>query len=89
VRAEGKLHATPGVTMKGRNRIGRITTNGVITEFVVPGAHDTKEIALRSDGNRWLTDPEGQKIRRLEGSAAECHGHGRRRANCPEIGGIM
>ena len=50
----------------GSNRIGRITTSGTITEFVVPTAgSDPGGIAAGPDGNLWFTENSGNKIGRI------------------------
>ena len=62
---DGALWFTDG------NRIGRITTSGVITEFT-PGADlDSLGIAAGPDGNMWFT--ENSRIGRIDlGSAGPC-----------------
>jgi streptogramin lyase len=50
----------------GGNRIGRITTAGVITEFPVPTSNSIPfEIAGGPDGNLWFTESRGQNIGRI------------------------
>ena len=45
------------------NRIGRITPDGVITEFLIPTPNARPEdITTGPDGNLWFTDPVGNKI---------------------------
>ena len=45
----------------GSNKIGRITTNGIITEFTIGGS--SFDITVGPDGNIWFT--EGTKIGRI------------------------
>ncbi|MEQ1885239.1 MAG: hypothetical protein ABL967_09275 [Bryobacteraceae bacterium] len=53
------------------NRIGRITTSGVITEFNVPTASSTPTgIAAGPDGAMWFTEQTGNKIGRLTTAGA-------------------
>jgi streptogramin lyase len=55
----------------GFDRIGRVTTAGVITEFPIPtGNAEGRGIALGSDGNLWFAEYTGNKIGRaaLSGS---------------------
>jgi streptogramin lyase len=48
------------------NKIGRITTAGVITEFAVPTASAAPQgIAAGPDGNLWFTESGGQKVGRI------------------------
>src|SRR5213080_3960121 len=50
-------------TESGRDRIGRITTAGVITEFPVPTASSIPyEIAAGPDGALWFTESNGDNI---------------------------
>jgi hypothetical protein len=55
-------------TEAGRNRIGRITTAGVLTEFsagISPGG-EPEGIAVGPDGNLWFTEIAGNRIGRLD-----------------------
>src|SRR5262249_9434631 len=55
-------------TEPGRDRIGRITTAGVLTEFsagLTPGAVPGG-IATGPDGNLWFTEIQGNRIGRLD-----------------------
>ena len=47
------------------DKIGRITTAGVITEFVVPQGGQLREIAKGADGNLWFTETNGNRIGRI------------------------
>ncbi len=47
------------------NKIGRITTAGVITEFTVPTDSSLGNIAAGPDGNLWFTEENGNKIGRI------------------------
>jgi hypothetical protein len=48
------------------NKIGRITTTGVLTEFPVPTSNSAPTgIALGSDGNLWFTEVGANKIGRI------------------------
>jgi len=48
------------------NRIGRITTAGVVTQFTVPTAGSQPlAITSGSDGNLWFTEESGNKIGRI------------------------
>jgi streptogramin lyase len=47
---------------QGDSRIGRITTDGTITEFQLTGNGDPTGIALGSDGNLWFTEFAASKI---------------------------
>src|SRR5260370_35005945 len=42
-----------------QNKIGRITTSGVITEFPIPTASVTDGITSGPDGNLWFTESTG------------------------------
>ena len=48
------------------NKIGRITTGGVITEFAVP-TFDSEPVVIANgpDGNLWFTEQNGNKIGRI------------------------
>jgi uncharacterized repeat protein (TIGR01451 family) len=53
-------------TEQGGNKIGRITTAGLITEFTVPTANSNPVgIATGSDGNLWFTELTGDQIGRI------------------------
>ena len=53
-------------TEPGANKIGRITTAGVVTEFTVPTANAVPaEIVSDSDGNLWFTESDAGKIARV------------------------
>jgi RHS repeat-associated protein len=55
-----------GVGPIGGNNIGRITTDGVITEFPIPTARsDPREIVKGPDGNLWFTEEDANKIGRI------------------------
>jgi parallel beta-helix repeat protein len=47
------------------NRIGRITTAGVITEFPVAAGSVPLNIAAGPDGNLWFTENSGNRIARI------------------------
>jgi virginiamycin B lyase len=48
------------------NKIGRMTTAGVVTEYPVPTAGSLpREITLGPDGNLWFTEAIGDKIGRI------------------------
>jgi virginiamycin B lyase len=48
------------------NKIGRITTQGKLTEFAIPTADATPTgIAAGADGNLWFTETDGNKIGRI------------------------
>jgi streptogramin lyase len=49
-------------TEYGGQKIGRVTTSGVITEFPIPGALQLVGIAAGPDGNIWFTDQLTGKI---------------------------
>lgn len=55
-------------TEQGGEKIGRITTGGVITEFPIPGAQSLVGIASGSDGNLWFTDQLMARIGRISTS---------------------
>jgi virginiamycin B lyase len=51
-------------------KIGRITTDGLITEFPLPaGSSDPYGIAAGPDGALWFTEPGGAKIGSIPTSA--------------------
>jgi streptogramin lyase len=47
------------------DKIGRIATNGQITEFPLPDNNDIEGIAAGPDGNIWFTEPGAQQIGRM------------------------
>jgi len=48
------------------NKIGRMTTAGVVTEFPIPTANASpREIVAGPDGNLWFTEEDGNKIGRI------------------------
>ena len=48
------------------NKIGRITTSGVITEFPIPTANShPKNLVIATDGNLWFPEIEGGNIVRI------------------------
>jgi streptogramin lyase len=48
------------------SRIGRITTDGAITEFVIPTDNSQpRGIAAGPDGNIWFTQQRGNRIGRI------------------------
>ncbi len=53
-------------TQKNGNKIGRITTAGVVSEFTVPTANsEPRGITAGSDGNIWFTEFHANKIARI------------------------
>ena len=51
---------------QGGNKIGRLTTAGVFTEYTVPtSAGEPYGIATGHDGNLWFTEAEGNKIGKI------------------------
>jgi len=52
------------------DRIGRITTAGVITEFPLAGGSGPVGIAAGPDGNLWFTEAEGSNIGRITTAGA-------------------
>ena len=55
-----------GQFIGGGQKIGRITTSGTFTEFVVPTANGVPNvITVGSDGALWFTEAAGNKIGRL------------------------
>jgi len=62
-------------TEERKNRIGRITTSGEITEFAIP-THDSgpSSIVAGADGHLWFTESRGNKIGRITtaGVLSEC-----------------
>ena len=55
----------------GAGRIGRITTNGLVSELPVPTADgDPEIIAVGPDGNLWFTELLGNKIGRISPPSA-------------------
>jgi len=55
------------VTDSGKHKIIRVTPDGKITEFVVPGANANllQGITVGADGNLWFTSPSDNTIRRM------------------------
>jgi streptogramin lyase len=49
-------------TESGGEKIGRITTSGVITQFPIPGAQSLLGLTSGPDGNLWFTDQLTGKI---------------------------
>lgn len=49
-------------------KIGRVTTSGVTTEFSVPGLQGATGIAAGPDGNIWFTDQLTGKIEHINPS---------------------
>ena len=48
------------------NKIGRISTDGVITEFPIPTVYSQPiDIVAGPDGNLWFTELAGNKIGRI------------------------
>jgi len=47
------------------DRIGRITTAGVVTQFALPGGSAPTGIVAGPDGNLWFTEMSGNKIGRI------------------------
>jgi len=47
------------------SKIGRITTEGVVTEFPLPTASNPQLIAAGADGNLWFPEATGDKIGRI------------------------
>ena len=53
-------------TERAANKIGRITTLGVVTEFRLPTANSQpNEIVTGPDGNLWFTEYTGQQIGKM------------------------
>src|SRR5206468_1990321 len=46
------------------NRVAKVTANGVVSEFLVPGAAP-RSIAVGDDQNVWFTEPGTRSIGRL------------------------
>jgi virginiamycin B lyase len=61
-------------TEEGGNKIGRMTTGGVLThEIPIPTAGSLPtEIAVGSDNKLWFTEFNGNKIGRVEGNGTIC-----------------
>jgi virginiamycin B lyase len=47
------------------NRIGRITTAGVITEFQLTSPSSPQDIAAGTDGNLWFTEFDGERLSQI------------------------
>jgi streptogramin lyase len=58
-------------TEYGGQKIGRLTSPGVITEFPIPGALQLIGIASGPDGNIWFTDQLTGKIGRMSTSGGD------------------
>lgn len=53
-------------TSASANKIGRMTTGGLITEFTIPTpSSDPSDIVAGPDGNLWFTEFNGNKIGRI------------------------
>jgi streptogramin lyase len=53
-------------TERGANKLGRISTTGVLTEYAIPTANSAPEaIAASPDGYVWFTERYGKKIGRI------------------------
>jgi streptogramin lyase len=50
------------------NRIGRITTAGVITEFQLTSPASPQGIVAGPDGNLWFTEFDGERLSQITGS---------------------
>lgn len=57
-------------TESGGEKIGRITTAGVITQFRIPGAQSLLGLASGPDGNLWFTDQLTGKVGYINTSGA-------------------
>jgi len=58
-------------TEAGGNKIGRITTSGVVTEFPIPtGGSQPEPITAGPDGNLWFGEGLGNKIGRISTAGA-------------------
>ena len=58
-------------TLMEQNRIGRITPDGLITEFALPTAWSRPaRIAAGPDGNMWFTENSGNRIGRITPAGA-------------------
>jgi streptogramin lyase len=56
-------------TERGANKLGRISSTGVLTEYVIPTANSTPEqITASPDGFVWFTERTGKKIGRINQS---------------------
>jgi len=58
---DGAIWFTEG----GLDRIGRITTTGVVSEFALPAGSAPTGIVAGPDGNLWFTERVGNKIGRM------------------------
>src|SRR5262245_22661777 len=50
---------------ENRDKIGRITTGGAVTEFALPARSSPQGIAAGPDGALWFTEVDGNKIGRI------------------------
>ena len=53
------------VVEPGLDRIGRITTSGGVTQFILPAGSNPTGIAAGPDGNLWFTETFGNNIGRI------------------------
>ena len=67
-RDRGRTRRQSLVRRAGCNRIGRITTAGVVTEFAagISANSSPEEITVGADGNLWFTEFDGNRIGRLD-----------------------
>ena len=64
--ADGNLWYVITVAYKGGNKIGRITTTGVYTEFNIPTwASGISDLTAGQDGNIWFSESWASKIGRI------------------------
>jgi streptogramin lyase len=66
-------------------KIGRITTNGVVTTFALPDGSSANGIAFGPDRNLWFTDPFGNAIGRMS-PAGDIHKFALPRRNSGPLG---
>jgi streptogramin lyase len=53
-------------TIESRNSVGRLSTDGVVTEWIMPTASSGPfDIAQGGDGNLWVTQLDGNRIGRI------------------------
>src|ERR1700704_4075219 len=58
--------SVPHICLPSGNKVGRITPQGHITEFLIPTPNSiTTEITRGSDGNLWFFENGGNKIGRI------------------------